>query len=169
MTTFSFRFPNLLYPILSQIYGCLTLILGTLSYYQIFLTNMLCKLFPRYKLCKVNNMTFLGGFRQKKGDCTARNIYKHLSFQLQVTLPPQGSRSISPQANQILQKMWRQRNLLPLIKTFVRRLIRRALATRESCKILNSHRQTLQHLWDNSEWCSLILPLQIHPCGMVFC
>ena len=74
-------------------------------------------------------MTLSDGLRQKKGDCTTKNIYRHLSTQMQVHLPQQGSRSIIPQANKILQRMWKLKDLPPLVKTFTWRLIRRALAT----------------------------------------
>ena len=50
---------------------------------------------------------------------------------MQVQLPQQGSRSILPQANHILRRMWKLKEIPPLIKTFTWRLIRRALATRQ--------------------------------------
>ena len=68
---------------------------------------------------------------KKKGDCTTKNIYRHLRAQMQVQLPQQGSRSILPQANHILRRMWKLKEIPPLIKTFTWRLIRRALATRQ--------------------------------------
>lgn len=68
----------------------------------------------------------------KNGQCSTKNIYRHLSSQSVIQLPDQGSRSIQPQANQILQRAWKRKELIPLIKTFSWRLIRRALATAES-------------------------------------
>jgi hypothetical protein len=65
----------------------------------------------------------------KKGDFTTKNVYRHFRAQMQVQLPQQGSRSILPQANQILHRMWKLKEISPLIKTFTWRLIRRALAT----------------------------------------
>ena len=65
----------------------------------------------------------------RKGDCSTKNIYRFLRSQDQVQLPLTGSRSLQQQANQILQRMWKLKNLPPLIKTFTWRLIRRALAT----------------------------------------
>ena len=85
----------------------------------------------RLILCIVTSKIFLHGFRQKKGDCTTKNIYRHLRAQMQVQLPQQGSRSILPQANHILRRMWKLKEIPPLIKTFTWRLIRRALATRQ--------------------------------------
>jgi hypothetical protein len=64
----------------------------------------------------------------KRDGCTTKNIYRHLSTQLQVQLPQQGPRSIIPQADRILQRMWKLR-VPPLIKMFTWRLIRRALET----------------------------------------
>lgn len=132
--------------------------------------NMLCRLFPGFERCKVKNMTFPGGFQQKKkkGDCTTKNIYRHLSSQLQVNLPAQCSRSITPQAHQILQRMWRQRNLLSLIKTFVYGSLEGLLQPEKepqdtqftSINIAAPVRQLR---------CSLILPLHFRPYSMVFC
>jgi len=65
----------------------------------------------------------------RKGDCSTKNIYRFLHSQDHVQLPLTGSRSLQQQANQILQRMWKLKNLPPLIKTFTWRLIRRALAT----------------------------------------
>lgn len=54
-------------------------------------------------------------------------------------LPQHASRSITPQGNQILQKMWKHRDLPPLIETFARCLIRRALATGERAARYSTH------------------------------
>ena len=40
----------------------------------------------------------------KNGQCTTKNIYRYLSQQQVIQLPQQGSRSIQPQANNILQR-----------------------------------------------------------------
>ncbi|XP_066388478.1 uncharacterized protein [Miscanthus floridulus] len=49
----------------------------------------------------------------------------------QLGLPQQGSRRIQPQANHILQRAWKSKELPPIIKAFTWRLIRRSLATAE--------------------------------------
>lgn len=66
-----------------------------------------------------------------KGIHSTKEIYKTLSRNNIIQLPLQGSRSIQPQANQILCKVWKSKNFPPLIKTFAWRLIRRALSTGE--------------------------------------
>lgn len=76
----------------------------------------------------------------RKGVCTTKEIYKTLSAANVVQLPSQGSRSIQPQANQILRRAWKSKSLPPLIKTFTWRLIRRALATAERVSRYASHR-----------------------------
>lgn len=60
-------------------------------------------------------------------------------MQLQVQLPLQGSRSIHPQAYQILQRAWKMKDLSPLIKAFTWRLIRRALGTAERAAGYSTH------------------------------
>jgi hypothetical protein len=55
------------------------------------------------------------------------------------TLPSQGTRNISPQANSILQKVWKAKTIHPFLKTFVWRLIRRALATAERASRFSTH------------------------------
>jgi ribonuclease HI len=79
----------------------------------------------------------------KNGLCTTKAIYKHLSSQQLIPLPTHGSRSISQNANQILQKAWNSKTLPPLLKTFAWRLIRRALATAERAGRYSTH--TDQH------------------------
>jgi hypothetical protein len=74
----------------------------------------------------------------KIGQCSTKNIYRHLSSQSVVQLPQQGSRIIQPHANQILRRVWKSKELSPLIKTVTWRLIRRALAPAEkSSKVLH--------------------------------
>ena len=65
------------------------------------------------------------------GQCTSKAIYSHLSGLNQHPLPSQGSRSITQDANSILQKVWKAKTIPPFLKTFTWRLIRRALATAE--------------------------------------
>lgn len=67
----------------------------------------------------------------KDGQCTTKSIYKHLSSENAITLPMQGSRSILPGAQYILNRAWKSKSLPPLIKALTWRLIRRALATAE--------------------------------------
>ena len=66
-----------------------------------------------------------------KGECSTKEAFKFLNKQLQVQLPSQGSRSITPGAMHILRRVWKQRYVLSNIKNFLWRLIRRALATGE--------------------------------------
>jgi hypothetical protein len=75
----------------------------------------------------------------RKGICTTKAIYKTLSASNVVQLPSQGSKSIQPQANQILCRAWRSKSIPPLIKTFTWRLIRRALATAERASRYSSY------------------------------
>ena len=48
-------------------------------------------------------------------------------------------RSIHPQANQILQRAWKSKELSPLFKAFTWRLIRRALATADRAARYATH------------------------------
>ena len=75
----------------------------------------------------------------KNGICTTKNIYRHLSSQRLIQLPQQGSRSILPQTNQILQRAWKSNEIPPLIKAFTWRLIRRALATADRAARYSTH------------------------------
>jgi hypothetical protein len=86
----------------------------------------------------------------KRGDCTTKNMYRSLSSQAQVQLPTIGSRSIQPQANRILCRMWKSRSLTPLIKAFTWHLVRRALAI--------GHRAARfsQHVDDHCTHCNMI-------------
>jgi hypothetical protein len=61
--------------------------------------------------------------------CTAKQAFSFLNAESQVQLPGQGPRSVSPQAMQIMQRVWRNKTCSPNLKTFTWRLIRRALAT----------------------------------------
>jgi hypothetical protein len=54
----------------------------------------------------------------RDGKCTTKNIFKHLCRQETIQLPHQGSRSLTQHAKLILQKVWRSKELPPLIKTF---------------------------------------------------
>jgi hypothetical protein len=73
------------------------------------------------------------------GQCTAKAAYNYLATQQAHNLPNQGSRSIGPDANQILQKVWKSKTIPPILKTFAWRLIRRALATSERAGRYSSH------------------------------
>lgn len=169
MITFSFQSPNHLYLVLWQIYGCLPLKLGTLNYYQTFFYEHAVQIISRVRTVQSQEHDIPRWIpAKKKGDCTTKNIYRHLSSQLQVNLPAQCSRSITPQAHQILQRMWRQRNLLSLIKTFVYGSLEGLLQPEKepqdtqftSINIAAPVRQLR---------CSLILPLHFRPYSMVFC
>lgn len=63
------------------------------------------------------------------GQCTTKAAYSYLANQEVHQLPSQGSRSISHDANLILQKVWKYKSIPPILKTFAWRLIRRAVAT----------------------------------------
>lgn len=75
----------------------------------------------------------------KNGICTTKEIYRYLSAQNSIQLPHQGSRSISPQANQILQRVWRTKQLPSIIKTFTWRLIHRAISTAQRAARFSNH------------------------------
>ncbi|XP_039780859.1 uncharacterized protein LOC120648186, partial [Panicum virgatum] len=64
-----------------------------------------------------------------KGTCTAKEAFNLLNSQLQMQLPQDGARAVTPRAMHILRKTWRIKRLPPYLKTFCWRLIRRALAT----------------------------------------
>jgi hypothetical protein len=65
------------------------------------------------------------------GRLTSKSAYSYLTGFQTHTLPTQGKRSITPQADSILQKVWKAKSIPPLPKTFAWRLIRRALALAE--------------------------------------
>jgi hypothetical protein len=71
--------------------------------------------------------------------CTTKAIYSYLQSQASHNLPAQGSRSITHDANLILQKVWKSKLIPPLLKTFAWRLIRRALATGETAGRFSNH------------------------------
>lgn len=75
----------------------------------------------------------------KDGSCSTRNVYRHLSRQSIIQLPSQGSRSITTEANNILQRAWKSKDLPPLIKAFTWRLIRTALASAERASRYTTH------------------------------
>jgi hypothetical protein len=58
------------------------------------------------------------------GKCTTKAIYSHLASLETHVLPSQGSRSISQDANSILQKAWNGKTIPPFQKTFAWCLIR---------------------------------------------
>ena len=55
--------------------------------------------------------------------------FLYLNKQLQVQINNQGSRTITQEALQILNRVWKHKILSPCIKAFTWRLMRRALAT----------------------------------------
>jgi hypothetical protein len=55
------------------------------------------------------------------------------------SLPTQGIRNISIEANSILQKVWKAKSIPPFLKTFAWCLIRRALATAERAGRYSTH------------------------------
>jgi hypothetical protein len=73
------------------------------------------------------------------GKCTIAKAYSYLTHLQQHTLPSQGARSISPQVNQTLQKVWKAKSVPPFLKTFAWRLIRRALATADKAGKFSSN------------------------------
>jgi hypothetical protein len=52
------------------------------------------------------------------GKCTTKTAYSYLASQQQHNLPLQGSRNLSPQANTVLQKVWKAKLIPPFLKTF---------------------------------------------------
>jgi hypothetical protein len=73
------------------------------------------------------------------GKCTSKVFYSHLQSFHNHVLPTHGSRSISPAANLILQKVWKGKTIPPFLKTFAWRLIRMALATAKRAGRFSSH------------------------------
>jgi hypothetical protein len=63
------------------------------------------------------------------GDCSAKNAFQYFNHLSRHQLPPQGSRSISHDNMIILDRVWKCMKISPAIKTFIWRLIRRAIAT----------------------------------------
>lgn len=64
-----------------------------------------------------------------KGVCTSKEACRLLNSQLQVQCPNRGSRSIGQRSLDILTRVWAHKLLPPNIKTFVWRLVRKAIAT----------------------------------------
>lgn len=75
----------------------------------------------------------------RDGKCTTKAVYNHLASQQVHQLSNQGSRSISHDANLILQKAWKSKIIPPLLKTFAWRLIRHAIATGERAGRYSTH------------------------------
>jgi len=65
------------------------------------------------------------------GYCSAKNAFRYLNNLSRFQLPHQGPRSITNEAMGILKRVWNYKNISPVIKTFIWRLIRRAIATGE--------------------------------------
>ena len=101
--------------------------------------NLIASIFDNQAVQEITNINPVNSDQQdilrwipsKNGQCSTKNIYRHISSQSVIQLKNQGSRSIQPQANQILQRDWKSKELSPLIKAFTWRLIRRTLATAE--------------------------------------
>jgi hypothetical protein len=72
----------------------------------------------------------------KNGDCTAKNAFHYLNNLSRVQLLHQGPRSITQENMNILKRVWKCKNISPVIKTFIWRLIRRAIATGEHANAL---------------------------------
>jgi ribonuclease HI len=64
-----------------------------------------------------------------KGTCSSKEAYKHLATSRPVQPNPTGSRAISPQAQNLLNKIWKHKTLQPRHKAFAWRLIRQAIAS----------------------------------------
>jgi hypothetical protein len=86
----------------------------------------------------------------KNGLCTTKSVYQFLTNQQVHQLPSIGARSISAEANSILQKVWKSKSIPPLLQTFAWRLIRRALATAE-----RAGRYSI-HITQNCSYCGAI-------------
>jgi hypothetical protein len=65
----------------------------------------------------------------KNGTCTASSAFHYLNNLSSFQLPQQGPRSISPENLNTLRRVWKSKEINPLIKTFIWRLIRRAIAS----------------------------------------
>jgi hypothetical protein len=86
-----------------------------------------------------NQQDILSWTPTKNGICTTKAIYRHLATQNTIQLPQQDSRSILPQANQILMWAWKTKQLPPIIKAFTWRIIRQALSTAERAARFSNH------------------------------
>jgi hypothetical protein len=82
---------------------------------------------------------FKGGFLLQTANALLKIFIGISAHKRLVTLSQQGARSIHPQANQILQRVWKSKELPPIIKTFAWRLIRRAFATVERVARYSTH------------------------------
>jgi len=65
----------------------------------------------------------------KTGECTSKSAFQYLNNLSRLQLLQQGPRSASEGNLQILKRVWRCKRISPVIKTFIWRLIRRAIAT----------------------------------------
>ena len=73
-----------------------------------------------------------------KGECTAKEAFRFLNNQVQVTMPTNGPRSISMQALNILCRIWKNKMIAPVLKTFMWKMLRNCLATGERAGSLSS-------------------------------
>lgn len=74
----------------------------------------------------------------EKGACSSKEAFLFLNNDMQVEILQQGARGISPQALNILIRVWRHKLIPPCTKTFTWRLIRRALAIGQRAGNLSS-------------------------------
>jgi hypothetical protein len=73
------------------------------------------------------------------GQCSSKSSYKLLQLHQIHSLPPTGSRALSPHSHSILQKIWKIKTMPPLLKTFAWRLFRQALPTADRVSRFVSH------------------------------
>lgn len=114
-----------------------------------------------------------------RGLCTYKEAFNHLRKDLCIQHPQQGTRSVTEQAMAILQRIWKHKTISPCLKTFTRRLIRRALAIgdragRLSAKISKlcstcNNIETDAHLFFIVLSLELFGLLQIHRFALLYC
>lgn len=93
---------------------------------NIFDENAVQQIIPIHTV-PINRQDIIRWKPSKTGLCSTKEVYRHLSTQNFIQLLSQGSRSILPSVNHLLTRVWRSKEIPPLIKTFTWRLIRRAL------------------------------------------
>jgi hypothetical protein len=86
-----------------------------------------------------NHQDILRWAPSTKGQCTTKAAYTYLASLSPHQLPSQGSRSITQEANSILQKVWKGKSIPPFLKTFAWRLIIRVIATAERASRFSTH------------------------------
>jgi len=68
----------------------------------------------------------------KNGICTTKSVYSYLAHQQVHQLPTEGTRSLTDDANNILQQVWKSKSIPPILKTFAWRLVRSTGDNRKS-------------------------------------